>query len=506
MTDSDHSSEALHVGPVTKTFTGNRALDAVSLSLQSGRIHALLGGNGSGKSTLIKVLAGIEQADDDAVIRVGGRSAGLLHWSARDARAAGLRFVHQDLSLFPELSVTENLLMQPKIDGAVRGWISWRRLNRVAQEVLDRFDVRVDARTTLSELTAVEKVQVAAARALKDVEEGSQAVIVLDEPTAYLPPRESDQLLSSIQGYADRGAAVVIVTHRLGEVISVCQDVTVLRQGRVVASREIGSTNEDDLSFLITNERIASGDEGRGVLDSGAGVAPRLRARGVGDAFDIAVRPGEIVGVVDAGGVTARALIRGLAGAAELDADVTLDGAAYAPRSPREAVVQGVVLVPGDRLGEAAFPGLSMAQNTTIVRQHDFSRAGFADRKRERRATDELIGEYRVSPASQDLDIGGFSGGNQQKIVVGRWLALEPALLLLEEPTQGVDVAARHHIWERIGARADAGGGVLVLSSDFQELAARCNRVIVFSHGRISRTVEGPDLTQATIESAVHAA
>lgn len=501
----ERSEEALVTGPVSKTFAGNRALDSVSLSLRSGRIHALLGGNGSGKSTLIKVLAGIEQADHDSMIRVGSRTSSLHRWTARNARDAGLRFVHQDLSLFSDLSVTENLFMQPKIDGATGGWISWRKLNSAAQGVLDRFEVAVRPQTLVSELAPVERVQVAAARALKDFEEGSQAIIVLDEPTAYLPPREADRLLESIRGYADSGAAVMIVTHRLGEVVSICQDITVLRQGRVVASRMLGTTSEDDLSFLITNERIESTERIRADRIE-RDEASRLSVSDSNGGFAVQAEPGEIIGLVDAGGLTARSIIRGLAGVEPMEFDAVLDGASYLPRSPGDAIGRGAVLVPGDRLEEAAFPGLNLTSNTAIIQQERFGRWGFADRARERRAADDLIEDFRVTPPSRELDIVGYSGGNQQKVMVGRSLAMNPPLLMLEEPTQGVDVAARRHIWERIIARADAGGTVLVLSSDFQELATRCDRVLVFSHGRIATTLRSGELTQAAIESAVHAA
>lgn len=504
MTDSGRGTEALFVGPVTKTFAGNRALDSVSLSLEGGRVHALLGGNGSGKSTLIKVLAGVEQADHDSIIRVGGRESTLHQWSALEARAMGLRFVHQDLALFPELSVTENLLMQPKIDAAVRGWVSWHRWHARAQRILDEFGVEVSGKALVSSLTAVQRVQVAAARALNDVDAGAQAVIVLDEPTAYLPPREADQLLDSIRGYADRGAAVMIVTHRLGEVVSICNDVTVLRQGRVVAQRELGATSEDDLSFLITNERVT--DTARMRIARGADTVSRLSVAAPEDAFRIDLDRGEVVGVVDAGGFTARSLVRGLAGVAELHGTAILDGDAYQPKSPTEAIAGGAVLVPGERLDEAAFPGLSLAANTTIVRQASFAQWGFVKAADERAAADEVIDRFGITPPSRDLDIVGYSGGNQQKVMVGRSLAIDPRLLLLEEPTQGVDVSARRQIWERILDLADAGGSVLVLSSDFQELASRCDRVLVFSHGSIVASLEHDDLTQAAIESAVHVA
>lgn len=297
----------------------------------------------------------------------------------------------------------------------------------------------------------------------------------------------------------------MIVTHRLGEVVSICQDVTVLRQGRVVADRSLGSTNEDDLSFLITNERISSTERLRGDRPVGS-ASPRLTVSGVNNEFAVHVDPGEIVGLVDAGGSTARSLIRGLAGVEPLQFDAVLDGDTYAPGSPSDAINKGAVLVPGDRLEEAAFPGLDLTSNTTIIQQAKYSQWGFAVRAREKRAANDLIREFHVTPPSPELDIVGYSGGNQQKVMVGRSLATSPTLLILEEPTQGVDVAARRQIWERIIERADAGGSVLVLSSDFQELATRCDRVLVFSHGLVASTLRDAELTQAGIESAVHAA
>lgn len=498
---------ALVIGPVSKTFAGNQALREVTLSLRAGEVHALLGGNGSGKSTLIKILAGVETADNGGELKVGLIWRRLEYWSARAARDSGLRFVHQDLALFGDLTVAENLFLESRLHARHGGLISWRRLKKDAQEVLDRFDVRVAPDALLSSLNSVERVQLSAARALHDVSSGDQAIIVFDEPTAPLPPAEADALLREMRTYADAGAAVMIVTHRLGEVVNACDRITVLRQGRKVAEMELGSTTESDLGYLITNERRSAEPEATVTVHTGSEV-PRIRvesavAAGL-DHVSMSIAAGEIVGLADAGGSSARTMLRALFGLREVRGVIEIDGEPFRSLTPRAAMSAGIAFVPGDRMAEAALPGMSLGSNISIAKLSEHSVAGITRRGSERRAVLESIDRFGIVPKDPDLDVLGLSGGNQQKAMVARWMRRQPRLLLLEEPTQGVDVGARHDIWRLIRESVVAGSSVAVFSLDYQELAANCTRVLIFSHGQIARVLDGQSLTAAAIGRAVH--
>ncbi|MGZ4544688.1 MAG: sugar ABC transporter ATP-binding protein [Blastococcus sp.] len=497
---------ALVVGPVSKTYAGNRALWDVSLELRAGEVHALLGGNGSGKSTLIKILAGIETADHEGEIRAGTTTGQLGSWNSRAARDAGLRFVHQDLALFAELTVAENLFLESKLHSR-GGWVSWRRLVRDARKVLDRFGVDVDPRALVSSLTPVERVEISAARALHDVRAGEQAVIVFDEPTAYLPPPDADALLGSLRKYADGGAAVMVVTHRLGEVVGVCDRVTVLRQGQKVAEAALVTQTEEDLGFLITNERRSASAPVSSMLATSVDL-PRVRVEDlVGRELagvSLSIAPGEIVGFADAGGASGRSLLRALFGLQHVSGVVEFDGRPLHSLTPRRAMEAGIAFVPGERMAEAALAGMSMGANITIGELPRYAVAGFVRHGAERRAVEQAIHRFGIMPSDPGLDIGGFSGGNQQKAMVARWMSRSPRLLLLEEPTQGVDIGARHDIWRLIRESVEAGASVGVFSTDYQELAANCNRIIVFSHGSIARVLDDDNLTADVIGRAVH--
>ena len=501
------NGDALVVGPVSKTFAGNRALNDVTLTLRAGEVHALLGGNGSGKSTLIKILAGVEIADHDGEITTGGLAGRLGQWSARAARDAGLRFVHQDLSLFAELTVAENLFLESRLHATRGGLVSWKRLMRDATAVLERFTVDVPPDGLVSSLNGVERVQLSAARALHDVSEGEQAIIIFDEPTASLPPAEADALLREMRAYADRGAAVMVVTHRLREVVGGCDRITVLRQGTKVAEAELGSQTESDLGFLITNERRSEAETRLPGGTTNDGV-PRVRvdsivASGL-DHVSLSIAPGEVVGLADAGGSSARAMLRSLFGLQAAEGFIELDGSPMRALTPRTARNAGIAFVPGDRMAEAALGGMSVGANMSIGSMSKFSRLSFTQRSHERRAMVDLIDRFGIVPQDQDLDILGLSGGNQQKAMVARWMIRDPRLLLLEEPTQGVDIGARHDIWALIQQSVADGASVGVLSTDYQELATNCSRVIIFSHGRIARVIDSGKLTAATIGRAVH--
>ncbi|WP_166462622.1 sugar ABC transporter ATP-binding protein [Amycolatopsis acidicola] len=485
-------------------------LEQAALRLHYGEVHALLGGNGSGKSTLIKILAGVVPADPGGTVTVAGEQSALKHWTPGEARRRHLRFIHQDLGLVPDLTIAENLFLEARL-GARRGLISWRRIHRGATEVLRRFDLDVDPAGRTADLTLAEQTLLAAARALHDVADDARAVVILDEPTAALPSGQAEQLMSAIRSYADRGHAILVVTHRLGEVVSVCDRITVLRQGRVVHHGPLADRrSEDDLGRLITGVDAAA--ESRHGVAHGAAPGTTddgLKLTGVATAslrpVDLAVRPGEVVGLVDAGGRTGPCILRAVFGLEAVTAGtVELGGRKQRLRTPGRAMARGIAYLPGQRLRDALFPGLPVSANVLIGSLPRHCRAGVLSRRRERRTVDRAIKDFGVWPPDAAAEVTSLSGGNQQKVSVARWMIRSPRYLLLEEPTQGVDIGARAEIWDLIGGAVRDGAAALVVSSDYQELAAHCHRVLVYARGELVTTLTGADLTVPAIAEVVH--
>ncbi len=504
----DHSS-ALVAGPVTKTYVTSPVLHSAVLSLRFGEVHALLGGNGSGKSTLIKILAGVVPADPGSDIVIGSITTSLDKWSPSVARASHLRFIHQDLGLVPDLTVAENLFIEDRFTAGRGRLISWARMRRDAAKVLERFGLDLSPNDVVGDLTLVQQTLIAAARALYDVAPGDRAIVVLDEPTAALPSREADQLMAAIRRYADDGHAILVVTHRLGEVVNVCDRITVLRQGHVVHEGLLAGQSESDLGKLITG--VDAQTEVRG--DNIVAIEPDEKHDGLSlhdistdslSHISLDVRPGEVVGLVDAGGQAGPQILRTIFGLERLrDGHISLRGSRMRLRNPGRAMARGIAYLPGQRLQDALFPGLSVGTNISIASLPAHRRFGLVAGSRERQANVAAVRDFHVSPTDADAEITSLSGGNQQKVSVARWMVRKPTCLLLEEPTQGVDVGARAEIWTLIGQAVHDGAAALVVSSDFQELATHCHRVLVYARGRHVRTLQGADLTVLSIAEVV---
>lgn len=487
------SSTALDVEHLSKHFGPTQALNDVSLTIGRGRVHGLVGGNGSGKSTLIKVLAGIHAGEPGGVLRVNGTEIAADAMTPGLAMQLGLRFVHQDPAVYPALSVAENLAIGSAGGFPTRGGrIRWKVLEKRSAQLLERFGIEARPSDPLDQLRPAVQTMVAIARALRDGgDDGS--VLVLDEPTAALPEHEVDTLLSAIRRYSADGETILYVSHRLDELLAIVDDVTILRDGAVVTTRTATGLSTDDLVAGIVGRALELTT--RPVRDlSGAPI--RLTLDGVSGGplreVSMAVRAGEIVGVAGLLGSGRSELLRMIFGDLNRAAGtMILDGEPYAPTRPYAAMARGVALVPEDRARDAAFPDLSVTHNLTIARLERFRRLGRLRRRAEAEDSADTVAAFGVRAPGCDAPLTALSGGNQQKVVVARWLRRSPRLLLLDEPTQGVDVGARRDLYELIArARAD-GLSVIVVSSDFEELAHVCDRVVALRDGRITAETAG---------------
>jgi ribose transport system ATP-binding protein len=488
---------ALAVQRLSKSFGPTQALRDVSFAVAAGHVHGLVGGNGSGKSTLIKILAGVHRGDAGTV-RVGGEAIEADAMSPAVALRSGLRFVHQDPAVFGDLTVAENLA----IGGAEgfparRGRIAWRELHERSDRLLERFQIDARATDRLHTLRPAQRTMVAIARALQDRgDEGAGTILVLDEPTASLPEHEVETLLDAIRRYAAAGETILYVSHRLEEVLSIIDDVTVLRDGAHVLTQPATGLTTDDLVMAILGRRLDTAPALGGARVAGP-VRLALSHLAGGPLKDVSldVHEGEIVGIAGLLGAGRSELLRMVFGAHErTGGTMTLDGASHAPATPTAAIRAGVALVPEDRALDAAFPDLSVTANLSIAQLGRYRRGPRLRRAAERADADRAIAAFGIRAPGRDAPLSALSGGNQQKVVVARWLSRSPRLLLLDEPTQGVDVGARAELYDLIsGARAD-GLAVLVVSSDLEELAHVCDRVLVLRDGRITAQARGADL------------
>jgi ribose transport system ATP-binding protein len=501
----EHGRAVLRVDGVFKAFGATQALADVSFELQKGSVHALLGGNGSGKSTLIKILAGVEQADAGSV-EIGGATHDLRWITPARAREAGLHFVHQQRSTFPELSVTDNLSIGHGFDTGVGGRIEWRRARSRAAAVLERFQIDAHPDQDLEELGPATQTMIAIARALQDQDHSSEGVLVLDEPTASLPAPEVDLLLGALRRFAATGQAIVYVTHRLEEVFAVADQATLLRDGRLVDTVKPSELSHARLVELMMGRTVEQIERLRGKAQGPVVIEAKGLVAGPLTGVDLVACEGEIVGIGGLIGSGRSTLLKALFGVAATEAgEVHLDGRELKARNPNEAMAAGIAYLPEDRQRDAAFPQLSVGENLAITVIPRYWAHGVLNARREHRDAAELFDSYLITAESDEAPLSSLSGGNQQKVMVARWLRRDPRLLLLDEPTQGVDVGARAEIYELIHRAVSGGAAALVASSDFEELAQICDRVVVLWKGTVVAEIAREELQAERIAQLANA-
>ena len=497
------SVAALEVTRLSKRFSGVTVLRQVSLQVAPGEVHALLGGNGSGKSTLIKVLSGYHRPEPGSRALIGGQQ---LHFgSPQSSYRLGCRVVHQDGGLVDELSVADNLSLTagyPRRWGTVRDAV----VHRAAAAALRELGVDVDPRTPVGDLSAANRTEVALVRALREDPQAPVRLLVLDEPTATLPIREVQQLLDTVRRVAARGVAVLYVSHRLPEAFDVADMVTVLRDGRQVTTEPMRGLDHGRLVTLITGLDAAEiKADPTSAAPTAVAVEPVLSVTGLqaGPVRDLslAARPGEIVGVAGITGSGAELILGSVFGAtARRSGDVVLGGLPLPPLRPDRAIAAGVAYLPADRKRLSGIMELSATENLTLVNLAPFWSGGWLWRRRESALTRTWTERLGVRPrAAAGRALSTFSGGNQQKILFAKWLRCQPRLLLLDEPTQGVDVAAKGEVHRLVQDAASRGAAVVVGSTDFDELAAVCHRVLVLHEGQLAAELQGTDITPANI-------
>jgi ribose transport system ATP-binding protein len=492
---------ALRVSHLSKTFPGTRALDDVSFDVLPGRIHALLGGNGSGKSTLIKILAGVYRGDPGGTISVGDVELASDHTSPEQARALGLHFVHQNPAVFPDLSVAENMAIGTGFEKTRVGSVDWRALRRRTSALLERFDIGATPDTEVRRLRPAERAMVAIARALQDQEGESTGVLVLDEPTASLPRAEVVRLMLALGRYASSGQTILFVSHRLDEVIESADSATVLRDGRLAGTLEGDDITEPKLITLIAGRALDTVFPDMPAVPTDE-VALEVRSLAGGPLRDVSfqLKRGEVLGIAGLLGSGRSELLKMVFGAFPIRSGAVMVGGAKVNfRDIGDAMAQGIAYVPEDRGGEAVFRDQTLAENLSAAMIPTYWRGG---RLRHRAVNDDARGaitKFLIRATSEQQEMSTLSGGNQQKVIVARWLRRAPKILLLDEPSQGVDVNARAEIYALVKDAVMGGCSVLLVTSDFEELARVSDRVVILAGGRITGELRSPDIDPARL-------
>jgi ribose transport system ATP-binding protein len=498
---------ALRIARLSKTFGSRRVLDDVSFVVAPGTVHALLGGNGSGKSTLVKSLAGVQSADPGGVITVGASSTGSEHVSPAWARSCGLRFVHQNPGIFPTMTVAENISIGNAMPNTA-GWVRRPTLHRTCQQLLDRFQIHVSPNARMGDLRLADQTMIAIARALQDGIAGEEQIstLVLDEPTAALPEQDVEILLDAVRRATRSGVSILYISHRLDEVLSIADAVTVLRDGEEVLTRSAEGLTERELITAIVGRPITEVFPQPAAAARSNRVVAELRGVAGGPLRDVTlkVHAGEILGIAGLLGAGRSELLRTLFGSHEISAgSILVEGKQVRPKSPADAIALGIAYIPEDRGVEAAFADLTVRQNISAAEIGRYSRFGLLRHGKERAAATRSISDFKVKTRDDQALMSSLSGGNQQKVVLARWMSRRSKLLLLDEPTQGVDVGARSDAYQLVRQAVALGTAVILVSSDFEELAEMSDRVLILSDGRIAEEATGSDVTRHRLTELV---
>ncbi|WP_428699099.1 sugar ABC transporter ATP-binding protein [Stappia sp.] len=488
---------ALRLEGIVKTFPGVRALDGVGFSVRPGEVHALMGENGAGKSTLMKVLGGIHQPDEGEILI--GETPTVMR-SPLEAKAKGVVFIHQELSLAEELSVAENVFLG-ELPRRSFGRVDWPKLNEDTARILETLRVGFTPRTRVADLSIANKQMVEIARALTV----DAKVAIFDEPTASLTDAEKSVLFDVIEGLKARGVGIVYISHRMEEIFRITDRISVLRDGQYRGTLETAETSEDEITQLMIGRKL---DLSRRQAPAEPGeVALEVRGLSCGELYrDVSfeVRRGEVVGFYGLVGAGRTEIAETLFGLRQPSAGrILLDGEEVRISSPSDAIARGISLVPEDRKGQGLVLGMNCRDNMTLPQVGDLTAGPFVSDGAEVAIFDQYRDKLDIRTPGWRQTVGNLSGGNQQKIVIGKWLSMHPEVLIVDEPTRGIDVGSKSEIHNLIRELAGHGYAVIVISSEMPEVLHVSDRIIAMFSGRIMRTFSAAEVTEDNLVQAI---
>ena len=490
----DDLQPLLEVRGVTKRFSGVAALTCVNLAVRAGEVHAVIGENGAGKSTLMKILAGVLQPDSGEIFLDGGT---VIIDSPHTALELGVAMIHQELNLADNLNVGANIFLGREPHR--RGFIDFKRIQRDSETILDRIGLQVSPSTVVDGLTVGRQQMVEIAKAVSS----HARIIIMDEPTSSLSQHEADQLFSVIRQLRDEGVAIIYISHRLGEVGELANRVTVLRDGENAGLLERAEISHDRMVQLMVGRDI---DQFYARRDHDI-AAPLLEVKQLRTsefpqyALDFEARAGEIVCLAGLIGAGRSEVLRGLFGVEPLvGGEISIAGERTTIGDPRDAIEVGLALVPEDRKQQGLFLEMSIRQNMGMpsLARHQ-RRGGFMNFVRERQDSDAMTRELKIKSSNDRQLTQYLSGGNQQKVVIGKWLAMQPRVLMLDEPTRGVDIGAKQEIYRLMEELAEQGVAILFVSSEMEEVLSMPDRVLVMHEGQITGQLSRDELSEEAV-------
>ncbi len=471
---------------ISKAFGGVKALDNVDFAVLPGEIHALLGGNGAGKSTILKVLNGVHRPDA-GTIAVGG--VALTTHTPEASRAAGIAMNFQEMSLIPTLSVAQNIFLTREARTA-RGWLDDAACEAKAAKIFAMLEVKVDPKAVVGTLGAGQKQLTEIAKAISQ----SSKVLILDEPSTALAVSDVERLFTFLRKLKAQGVAVIYVSHRMDEIARIADRATILRDGKHVITAPLSDLPIDTMIEHIVGKRS------KGLADVQRGNATRgevlLEARGLSGAhkphdISFALHRGEVLGLAGLLGSGRSSLARVIAGIEPAKAgELRIRGEVVSIRKPADAIQAGVALVPEARATQGIIPAHSVASNIVLAVLNRISAKGVVDRAKAQKITDDMIARLQIKTASRDHAVSTLSGGNQQKVVIGKWLATDPDILVLDEPTAGIDIGSKSEIIRLVRDLAAQGKGIVMISSELSELLTACDRILVMADGRAHQMID----------------
>ena len=478
---------------IRKSFPGVRVLDDVSLSVLPGQVLALMGENGAGKSTLMKILAGALEADAGTIL-LDGQEVKID--TPQQAMSLGIGIIYQELNLAPHLSIAENIYLgrEPRL---APGWIDGRKMRRDAAAIMGDLGMPLDVRTLVGTLSVAQRQMVEIAKATSR----KARVLAMDEPSATLTAHELENLWRLIRRLQAQGIAIVYISHRMDEVFQIADAVTILRDGKIVGYAPVGEIGRDDVIRLMVGRDL---DETypKEVMDAGRPVleVKNLSRRGVLEDISFSVHAGEVVALAGLVGSGRTEIARCLFGADPwTSGDVILDGKPFHPRSPSDAIAAGIGFVTEDRKEQGVVLSLPVRENISLASLEKVSQLGFVRRGAERSEAQTSVKRLRVRTPSVEQRVGNLSGGNQQKVVLGKWLETPLKLLILDEPTRGIDVGAKREIYGIMNDLARDGVAILMISSELPEVLGMADRIIVVRDGRVAGSLPRSEATQEKV-------
>ncbi len=484
----------LEMRNISKQYPGVRALDDVSLSVAPAEIHALLGENGAGKSTLMKILAGA-QSKDQGEILIGGQSVSID--SPQKAMDLGVSIIYQEFNLVPYLSAGENIFLGREPHAKIPGFVDFKTLYSTSQQVIDKLGVKMDARAPVNTLSIAQQQMVEIAKATSK----KAKIIVMDEPSATLTDHELKALFSLMRQLKSEGVSIVYISHRLEEVFEVCDRATIMRDGHWVATRDVADLTRDDIIKLMVGRELKDAIPKVAAQQGDVALSVKnLNRSGVLHNISFEVRKGEVLGIAGLVGAGRTETARAIFGADAIDSgQIEVMGKPVTIRTPQDAIKQGIGLVTEDRKQQGLVLGMSVRENDTLANLGALSTLGFVRQREERAVAEKYRVDLAIKTPSNEQTVQNLSGGNQQKVVLAKWLYTGSKILIFDEPTRGIDVGAKSEIYKLMNELAAQGVAIIMISSELPEVLGMSDRIIVMHEGKITGQLMRAEATQEKI-------